>query len=47
MLNSELRSMFTENFTADQRRQFYPPDGTPFMRIHEAIIGGTEVGKDE
>ncbi|KAF4671122.1 hypothetical protein FOL46_000431 [Perkinsus olseni] len=42
MLNSELRSMFTENFTVEQRRLFYPPDGTPFMKIHEAIIGGSE-----
>ncbi|KAF4699308.1 hypothetical protein FOZ63_034075 [Perkinsus olseni] len=42
MLNSELRSMFTENFTVEQRRLFYPPDGTPFMNIHEAIIGGSE-----
>lgn len=44
MLNSELRSMFTENFTEDQRRQFFPPDGRPFMKIHEALMGGGEVG---
>ncbi|EER12377.1 hypothetical protein Pmar_PMAR001176 [Perkinsus marinus ATCC 50983] len=42
MLNSELRSMFTENFTEDQRRQFFPPDGRPFMKIHEALMGGGE-----
>ncbi|KAF4655190.1 hypothetical protein FOL47_009545 [Perkinsus chesapeaki] len=42
MVNSELRSMFTENFTVDQRQQFYPPDGIPFAKIHEALVSNGE-----